>query len=110
MKVRMPQPRRKRSMAPKETRAHRGSYWPDVSQAVLTNFETNRESNWQALTVVGGRTYKRDDLLLHQRRERDELEDQGEVQLDTVSFSELQVKDLRMIRTDDTKRAKEMVC
>lgn len=62
-------------------------------------------------------TYDGDDLLLDQRREGNELEDEGEVELGRTSVllvtgndASIYGKHGSLERTEETRRAKEMVC
>ncbi len=71
MKVKTPRPRRKRRRAPKETRAQKGScVWRRARVSVC-----------QSGGVLRKRAYDRDDLLLDQGGERDELKVESEVEL-----------------------------
>lgn len=68
----MPQPRRKRSSAPKEMRAQNGSFKLQTS----AGFE-----NHVARRYLGGvkATYDRDNLLLDQGGKRNQLQVKGEI-------------------------------
>ena len=84
-KVRTPQPRRARRYAPKETRSQRGSYklrTPISHCAFLTAASLPRKG---AARVFGsrGEAYVGNDLVLDNRRQGDEFEEDNEVELDT---------------------------
>lgn len=73
LNVMMPQPRRKRSSAPKEMRAQNGSFKLQTS----AGFETHvaRRYFWGG----GEATYDRDNLLLDQSGKRNQLQVKGEI-------------------------------
>lgn len=60
-----------------------------------------------------GSTYDRDDLLLDQRREGDELEEEGQVELRQLAIASMPGRCNRVVvvkRTEETRRASEIVC
>jgi hypothetical protein len=61
-----------------------------------------------------GPTYHRDDLLLNERRKRDELKEESKVELyNRLVFAQRGVGEQSSTnrkRTEETRRAREMVC
>ena len=97
----MPQPRRKSSQAPNETRNQKGS-------CLLGGL-----ISWLQRAGGRGRTYHRDNVLLDGDREGNELEVEGEVELlgvGEVSYYRIGLVRTGRQRTELRRRAREMVC
>lgn len=83
LNVRTPQPRRESRYAPKVTRHHNGSCTRPGVSVSLRSKESEEDRRAEDL---GEKTYHGDNLFLDHRREGEQLEEESEVELDSVSF------------------------